>query len=250
MKQSKKFSMIITILLGILALAGCNSTPVIDVDLDFEMQAGTDADKETENLIPESIGYISENEALKVESYINEFIDLSDSTEVEGYEWMQYGNKQVLHVKIQYTDKPANNYQHKEDYFFFTTWDAPVDVSYEDKGIHVGTEDECLNNHCLGEGCDFDAHFEDVTFDGQMDLLISVGNSRHAEYYCVYVYENGAFRFEKTFEHIPSYVVDKDQELIYGFDTDGVELNYETVYEYKNGEFVLIEENIENIEER
>jgi hypothetical protein len=95
----------------------------------------------------------------------------------------------------------------------------------------------------LGEGCSFAAHFEDITFDGNKDLIISVGNSRHAEYYCAYIYENGKFRYEKTFEHIPSYEISNDERVIYGSDTDGMGLFIDTTYEYRDGEFVLIEEN-------
>lgn len=191
----------------------------------------------------------------KAESYINDYINLSKDTEVEGYEWMQYDNEQVLHVKIQYKELTVNNYRHKEDYFLFIAQDEKVLqillVDYEDKGIHVRLDEgtECINNHIVGEGCSFDAHFEDVTFDNQEDLVISVGNSRHAEYYCVYVYEDGAFRYEKTFEHIPSYVVDIDNEVIYGSDTDGMGLYFDTTYEYKNGEFLLIEKNEYSIKE-
>lgn len=184
------------------------------------------------------------------DSLIDEYVDLSDDTEVESYEWMSYDSGDVLRVRVQYKTPPANSYQHKEDYFLFIQ-DENVSqiflVDYEDKGIHVGLDEgtECTGNHSLGEGCNFDAHFEDVTFDGRQDLVISVGNSRHAEYYCAYVNENSAFRYEKSFEHIPSYKTDVNKKVIYGSDTDGMGLDSDTTYEYKNGEFVLIDANEE-----
>lgn len=190
---------------------------------------------------------VSEGADLKAETYINEYVVLSDDTEIEGYEWMQYDENQVLRVKIQYKDKPADAYQHKEDDFLFITQDEEVSqtlvVNYEDKGIHIRLNEgtECADNHCLGEGCGFDAHFEDVTFDGKKDLIISVGNSRHAAYYCAYICENDGFRYEKTFEHISSYKIKNDEKVICGSDTDGMGLFVDTKYEYKNGEFVLVE---------
>lgn len=189
------------------------------------------------------------------ESYINKYIDLSDDTEVEGYEWMQYDDEQVLRVKIQYKEVPLNNYQHKEDYFLFIDQDETVTktlvVDYEDKGIHIRLNEgtECINNHYLGEGCSFNAYFEDVTFDGKKDLIISVGNSRHAEYHCAYICEDDGFRYEKTFEHIPSYEISKDEKIICGSDTDGMGLFFDTTYEYINREFVLIESNEYTISE-
>ena len=190
---------------------------------------------------------ISEEISEKTEAYINAYINLSDDIEVEGYEWMQYDDEQVLRVKIQYKELPINNYKHKEDYFLFITPDEDVSmilvVNYEDKGIHIRLDEEveCTGNHYLGEGCSFTAHFEDITFDGNKDLIISVGNSRHAEYYCAYIYENDEFRYEKTFEHIPSYEISNDEKAIHGSDTDGMGLFIDTTYEYRNGEFVLIE---------
>ena len=186
----------------------------------------------------------------KVESYIEAYVNLSEDSEVEKYEWMEYDNEQVLHIAVRYKEPPENDYWHKEDYFLFITQDENVSqilyVDYENKGIDVGVingAEECTNDHSLGWGCSFDAHFEDVTFDNHKDLLIAVGDSKHASYYCVYVYKDGEFHYEKTFEHIPNYKIDTNKEVIYGSDTDGMGMYYDTTYEYRNGEFLLIEKN-------
>lgn len=255
MKKIYKWIMIFFV---VLLCIGCDSKEELSAD----NITGTVENTLTEELDNDGISgeekkpeEVSKSVDEKAECYINDYINLSNDTEVEGYEWMQYDNEQVLHVKIQYKELTVNNYRHKEDYFLFIVQEEKVSqillVDYEDKGIHVRLDEgtECINNHILGEGCSFDAHFEDVTFDNQEDLVISVGNSRHAEYYCVYVYEDGEFRYEKTFEHIPSYVVDIDNEVIYGSDTDGMGLYFDTTYEYKNGEFLLIEKNEYSIKE-
>lgn len=182
---------------------------------------------------------------LEEDTYINKCVVLSDDTEIAGYEWMQCDKEFVLWVKVRYKEKPEDAYQHKEDYFLFIDENEDVSqtlvVDYEDKGIHIGLNEgtECAGNHFLGEGCGFDAHFEDVTFDGRKDLIISVGNSRHADYYCAYICEDDGFRYEKTFEHIPSYKVKSDEKVICGSDTDGMSWSADMTYEYKDGKFVL-----------
>lgn len=182
---------------------------------------------------------------LEEDAYINKYVVLSDDTEIAGCEWMQCDKEFVLRVMVRYKEKPENAYQHKEDYFLFIDENEDVSqtivVDYEDKGIHIGLneETECEGNHSLGEGCGFDAHFEDVTFDGRKDLIISVGNSRHAAYYCAYICEDDGFRYEKTFEHIPSYKVKSDEKVICGSDTDGMRWSADMTYEYKDGKFVL-----------
>lgn len=195
---------------------------------------GTETHEETEH----------ENNAELYEK-VKDYLDVENDTEIAGYEWMQYDGNPVLHVKIQYKEQPENAYQHKEDYFLFMTQDDEISqvlaVDYGDKGIHIGLDEEteCAGNHSLGEGCGFDAHFEDVTFDGRKDLIISVGNSRHAAYYCAYICEDDGFRYEKTFEHIPSYEVKSDEKVICGSDTDGMGWFADMTYEYKDGKFVL-----------
>lgn len=182
---------------------------------------------------------------LEEDTYINKYVVLSDDTEIAGYEWMQCDKEFVLRVKVRYKEKPEDAYQHKEDYFLFIDENEDVSqtlvVDYEDKGIHIGLNEqtECEGNHSLGEGCGFDAYFEDVTFDGRKDLIISVGNSRHAAYYCAYICEDDGFRYEKTFEHIPSYEVKSDEKVICGSDTDGMGWFADMTYEYKDGKFVL-----------
>lgn len=190
-------------------------------------------------------GYEIQKNDPQTDIYIRDYVALEDDEEIEGCEWMQYDRNPVLRVKIRYKEKPENAYQHKKDYFLFLTRDDEISrvlvTDYEDKGIHIRLNEgtACENNHSLGEGCGFDAHFEDVTFDGRKDLIISVGNSRHASYYCAYICMDDGFRHEKTFEHIPSYEVKNEERVICGSDTDGISWYADMTYEYKDGEFVL-----------
>ncbi len=190
---------------------------------------------------------ISDKVDEKAEPYIDAYITLSDDTEIEYCNWMEYGEEQVLRVAIQYKEPPEDDYQHKEDYFFFITQDGDVsnviEVNYEDKGVGMadGMETDCATDHQLGWACDFEAHFEDVTFDGEEDLLIFVGDGRCDRHYCAYIYENGEFRYERTFEHIPVGVVDTEKEIICGSITNNAASFTDVTYKYINGGFLIIE---------
>ncbi len=193
-----------------------------------------ETDKNTESNEEENdIGKESERIDEKAEPYIEAYVNLSDDTEIEGCEWMQYGDEQVLRVKIQYKEQPENAYRHKEDYFLFITPDGNVsnvlEINYEDKYI--------------GSACGFEAHFEDVTFDGEKDLLIFLGHSGNgaADACCAYIYENGEFRYERTFEHISYYKVDIENEVIYGYMRYSATSFADLTYKYVNGEFILTE---------
>lgn len=224
-----------------------------------ENTTGSDTLTETNSSDEPDVGenqlaQISDKVDEKAEPYIDAYVSLSDDTEIEYCKWMEYGEEQVLRVAIQYKEQPENDYQHKEDYFLFITRDGDVlniiEVNYDDKGGPSGIETDCAAQHQLGWACGFDAHFEDVTFDGEEDLLISVGDSKSSRFYCAYIYENGKFRYERTFEHIPSYVIDTGKEVIYGSAVFSAGYFLEDVtYKYINGEFLLIE-TIETIYNR
>lgn len=203
--------------------------------------------REEQDIEEDQLTQIADKVDEKAESYIDTYVSLTDDTEIEYCEWMEYGEEQVLRVAIQYKEQPENAYQHKEDYFLFITQNGDVsniiEVNYEGKGVPSGIETDCATNpdHQLGWACGFDAHFEDVTFDGKEDLLIFVGYSKSAAYYCAYIYDNGEFRYERTFEHIPSYTVDTEKEVIYGSVTYGAANFRDMTFKYINEEFLVTE---------
>lgn len=97
------------------------------------------------------------------------------------------------------------------------------------------------------DACDFNAYFEDVTFDGHDDLIISL---RHAGVhgtctYGAYIYENNSYRYESSFENIPNYEIDTENKCINGYNVDSAVSTTYFVYKYYNGEFVQVSENSE-----
>lgn len=201
---------------------------------DTDSSALEEADHREDQDIEENyLIQISDKVDEKAEPYIDTYVSLTDDTEIEYCEWMEYGEEQVLRVAIQYKEQPENAYRHKKDYFLFITQNGDVsniiEENYEDKYIAAA--------------CGFDAHFEDVTFDGEEDLLIFMGYAGNGStFYCAYIYENGEFRYERTFEEIPCYAVDTEEELIYGSNRESWNSYSDRTYQYIDGKFVLAEE--------
>ena len=183
----------------------------------------------------------------KFQNYIRKELQ-DDSLEVEWAEWMKNGSRDVLRVQIAYKEQPKADYKHKEDYFFFMeegisdpSKSQVLHVTYENGEDKTGSDGNTTRKR-LRRGCDFTAVFEDVTFDGNNDLLIAVGGDKGGEFYCAYVYENGFYRYEPSFEKIPCYKVDPERQLVCGTLTDS---DGRTISEWTyNGEFVKTGETL------
>ncbi len=171
--------------------------------------------------------YMEDKNVLKA---IQEHIAPEGGTELEFFEWVGDNNR-CFRVGICYEENPENAYLHKEDYYFFYDANGSLtQVLHEDYAdIHIGS------------GCDFNAYFEDVTFDGQEDLLVFIGDGRYERYYTAYVYENGQYVYKKSFEQIPTYQIDYNAKVITGVRGPAHNSTYYT-FGYENGEFVVLQE--------
>ena len=152
------------------------------------------------------------------EDYLLEAIEnqvvLAEDTEIEGYEWVDEG-KTCFRVRVRYQEPPEQLYQHKEDYFFFLKGESVSQVLYVDYPSKAEMYQDGFPDRYPMSACDFDAHLEDVTFDGNADLIISLGDSglHGTPVACAYVYENGVYRYEPTFEDIPAYETDAEEKM-------------------------------------
>lgn len=169
-------------------------------------------------------------------------IVLAEDTEIEGYEWVDE-EETCLRVRVCYQEAPEQSYQHKEDYFFFLGENRTVVqvlyVDYPSKAEDASYPD--YPDRYPMDACDFDAHMEDVTFDGNADLIISLGCAgvHGTPVSCAYVYENGVYRYEPTFEDIPTYEVDAEQKVLRGYARSSANSYTDYIYEYRNGLFVV-----------
>lgn len=198
-----------------------------------DAQHGTQEAETAED--PIGTEYTGEIDGINISEHIEKYVTLTDDTEIERWEMMNHNGENILRIRVGYNqdDLRGTIQGHKEDYFIFLNGNEEaryvLQVGYEDK--------------TLGYVCDYSAHFEDVTFDGNDDLLIYLGDGRYSHHYCAFIYENGQYRYEKSFESIPNYKVDTENHVIRG--NDGISAMEEITYifEYKNGEFIVTEQN-------
>lgn len=169
---------------------------------------------------------------------IEENVILSDGTEIKACEWVD-GEKSCLRIRVQYKEQPSDNYQHKEDYFFFLEGEdiLTLHVEYPTKDWHNMEEDRYV-----WDACDFAAYLEDVTFDGRNDLVIFLGYAgSHGDLvHGVYVYEDGFYCYKPGFEDIPNYETDVKEQVIRGWSIGSAISSTTYVYKYQNGDFELI----------
>lgn len=199
-----------------------------------------DAQNESRDLetTVEPIGteYTGKIDGISLSEYVEKYVTLTDDTEIERWEMLDHNGENILRIRVGYNqdDLRGTIQGHKEDYFIFLNGNGEaryvLQVGYEDK--------------TLGWVCDYSAHFEDVTFDGNDDLLIYLGDGHYSHHYCAFIYENGQYRYEKSFEVIPHYELDMENQVIRANDGLSATEEVDYIFEYKNGEFVLTEENI------
>lgn len=182
-----------------------------------------------------------EKDGGELREVVGKSVVLDETAEVESYEWLDE-RKTCLRVKVQYVEKPEGEYRHKEDYFFFLEGDQ-IQVLYVD---YPGKDYENIGkDRYVWDACDFDAYLEDVTFDGHKDLLISLGHGGvHGTcIFAAYIYRDGIYEYERSFEEIPNYEVDKEQECVRGQNVNSADSVTFFRYIYDQNEFVKVEEN-------
>ncbi|MEE3495230.1 MAG: hypothetical protein VZR06_08720 [Butyrivibrio sp.] len=179
----------------------------------------------------------------QIDALIKENVIISDSEKLEYTGWNE--SNEIFRVAIQRAEHSDSDYDHVKDYFFVkhdpdaVSWFA---VDYPDgDDIHADRHVEAA--------CDFTYEYVDVTFDGNKDIIIFLGyQGAHGSIKnCAYVYDNGDYKYKKSFEDIPNYSINSDEKVIEG--TCNLN-NYEIAnskYEYNDGEFNKIEETVEDL---
>lgn len=227
-----------------------------DIEVQTDGENGRDIFTELSGaILTDFWGEVVDEKLLKA---IEENVILSDDEEIEACEWVsgqesayewdykrEWGRKLVdrenrcLRIWVRYKEPPPDNYQHKEDYFFFVEGEniQVLHVDYPAKDFENIEKDRYV-----WDACGFPAYFEDVTFDGHEDLILSLGHagSRGDSVHAAYVYEDGSYCYKPGFEDIPNYEVDVEQQVIRGGAIDSAVSSATYVYKYQNGDFELI----------
>ena len=208
-----------------------------------------------ENIIEEDNSEVSDGDE-EVELLIagcpdNDYIDeqvkatvvIAGDEMIEDMGWVDDTDR-CYRVSVRYITQPENAYSHVRDYFFFADEGTqPLIVTYSD-----GHNEDFDIDRDVYDACDFAAKFEDVNFDGNDDLIIFLGyqGSRGVMSSCAYIYDNGQYEYNYSFEQIPNYSLDNDNNLVLGFMTDSASTHRDMSYKYDadSKSFVLVDEQV------
>ena len=188
-----------------------------------------------------------ECEDADISDEISRVINLDKDKIIESYDWVDE-EKSLYHISVGRTEEKTSEYTHLGDYFFSKENGDVVSlvVDYPSKTSSMDSD------RYVYEACDFNVEYVDVSFDGHKDIVISLGcqGSSGVEVHCAYIYEDGEFVYNKSFEEIPNYSIDKNDKVIVGSYDHGYDEHVDVKYEYKDEKYVLVsEETVSNFVE-
>ncbi|MBR5762142.1 MAG: hypothetical protein IK018_00715 [Lachnospiraceae bacterium] len=197
---------------------------------DFQIIVSTESISESEEVDYEEIPMI-EVDNLEFKTYINSNLDMRQDEELERVDAIKDGV--CYRVATKRIDYREDEYEHLRDYFFVKKEKYIFfEVTYPSLNASP-TEDRYTHSVC-----DFDVEYVDVTFDGNEDILIHLGESGGGRVACAYVYNNGMFVYKKSFEKIPNYTVNEEERCIKGWLLDG-EYSYGCIATFEDDDFCI-----------
>lgn len=213
-----------------------------NIDIKQEDVSNVDTDQDTEvakEEVKEEVNGFEFGDISSGDDYIDELaaanVVLAADEEIEAQDWVDE-SKSCYRVKVQYKEQPDHEYKHKRDYFFF------VDNSVKPVMVDYPSKSDRNADRYVSHACDFNAHFEDVTFDGNDDLIISLGSDHNGSIFnCAYIYDDGQYVYNKSFEWIFAYKVDKEnKKIIAEYNSTGSAVQKE-VFEYQEDKKIFYE---------
>lgn len=166
----------------------------------------------------------------EINDLAEQIVVLYDDERIEYKDWISK-EQNCYRVGIGYREEPENEYSHKRDYFFYKDEDKIMPIVVEYPSVSDLNADRYVYN-----ACDFEAELIDVTFDGNEDLLISLGHAgaQGAAVYCAYIYTKDGFMYDASFEDICNYEIDAENQLILGNYRDNASTYVESKYRYNS----------------
>lgn len=175
---------------------------------------------------------------IEFDDYINNTILLSEDELIEKTECLE---KDICYrVAIKRTEEDEWGYDHLKDYFFIKEdFITHFVVDYPSKSDYANSD------RYPWDACGFEAEYKDITFDGNRDIVICLGDAgtSAAKIHCAYIYEEGNFIYKKSFEQILGYTLNEEEKCIEGMYRSGNQFWKQKAI-YKDGEFVIEEESI------
>ena len=239
--MNKKFLYVLLTSLAVFGVTACGSTGVSATGEDPGITPATEQlqDSEGRDLTAdgqepddtEAEESICSSGNAEINELAEQTIVLEEGEQIEAQEWV---DPTCFRVKISYRDLAGSVAVHCRDYFFFCE-DDPLSVM-ADYAAQSGSGVE----RPVYPGCDFEARREDVNFDGHPDLLIALGRSGfHGDAcWCAYLYEDGDYRYELSFEKIVNYVSNPSSRVLYSnYLDEGIGIEDFYSYNDSTGEF-------------
>lgn len=170
-----------------------------------------------------------------IDNQMKEFIFLNNAEKIA---YQSFVTDCCYRVSIT-SDSTYFNDRFTRDYFFFDDEKIhPLIVEYPSDN-DTDTDRKVYNN------CTFSAKFEDITFDGNDDLLISLGYVGIPEWecFCAYIYKDGQYEYNKSFEQIVDYKIDSVGNLLIGSKLENAMHDNPFYFYYVNDKHTIIYEN-------
>ena len=240
----RKYYIYIIVIMSVI-LSACGNSSSIGTTAFSEKKSNIE---KTDNLVSIIKDDSLETDSIHIDD--SEFEDVVKSAvsvlagqQIEKAEWIEKGI--VYRVAIERSEEQHGEYRHLKDYIFVKTDEIKwFEVDYASK------KDSFDVDRYVGDACDFDVVYEDVTFDGKKDVLISLGYfGTSSRKYCAFVNNDDEFIYVKSFENIMFDHIDNDNKCIVGFESDSYTRKIGTRYEFNDGEFALTEEIVYEYDE-
>ncbi|MCR4934216.1 MAG: hypothetical protein K6A29_08440 [Lachnospiraceae bacterium] len=170
------------------------------------------------------------------EAIVNSVVDVPWNQRIEKTEWIVEG--EVFRVAIERAELEIDEYAHLRDYIFVKKDEIKwFEVTYPSKN------DPLDSDRYVWDACDFNVKYENVNFDNEKDILIFLGYAGVHGYmkYSAYLYEDGGYRYEKTFENIPNYKLYPEEKCLKGGGQSSAASRFNKKYIYTEDKFLEIE---------
>ena len=155
------------------------------------------------------------------DEYIKNAIRIENDEEIDDIECIETDLCYRVGIKKEQMD---GIFAHVGDYFFVKNDKLTHFVTYYneiDESIGV--------MRLVHHSCNYNAAYEDVSFDGIKDVIISLGYEGDIEISCAYVYMDGEYVYVPSFEMIGSYSVDSIKKTILDYNNNR--------YVFEDGEY-------------
>lgn len=167
------------------------------------------------------------------EDFVKHSVTVLEDEEIQNVGWIE--DNICYRVSIGRKYDIEGEYRHTRDYIIVNgEASTSIEVTYPSK------LDSTDFDRYVYDACDFEVKFVDVTFDGNKDIVISLGHQGVAgtRVSCAYVFDDGEYKYIKSFENIPNYEINDEEHCIEGSFGDKT-----WKYVYEDGIFKSEEEN-------